>query len=413
MVSVPMPAAAYSGRRWLVPIGVLLLAATVAAGVYRVLGVPHHHRAASAIHDEDEDERRAPLTPEQEQRLTVQRVGPRDFDQPLLVPGTLAFDEERSTPVFTPQEGIVRAILARPGDRVDAGQPLAEIESADLLEAESGLVAAASGKAKAAAARRQAEREAARAQRLYQAKAGSLKDQEEAEAELAEAVAEDEGADAELAAARRKLALIGIADADIDALLRSRAVDRSAVLRAPLAGLVVARKVSPGQFVRSEGDEPLFAVADPSRMWVMADVPETASARVLPGLDATVAVPALPGRSFRARLAWVGAALAEGSHRLPARLEVDNADGALKAGMAAEIRIAQPPRHSLAVPATAVVRGDGPPVVWVRTDRGRFQRREVSLGAEQDGAVEVLRGLADGEAVVVAGAVYLDQRAMR
>jgi cobalt-zinc-cadmium efflux system membrane fusion protein len=409
MVSVPMPVPAPSGRRWSVPTAVLLLAAVAAIGVYLLLGMQRHHAAAPR----DDDEADAPLTPEQEERLVVERVGTRDFDQPLLVPGTLAFDEERSTPVFTPQDGLVRAILARPGERVEPGQPLAEIESSELLEAESGLVEAAADKAKAATERRHAEHEAERAQRLYAAKAGSLKDQEEAEAERDEAVAEDESADAGLAAARRKLSLLGIVDADIDGLLRSRAADRRAVLRAPIAGVVVARKVAPGQVVRSDSEEPLFAVADPALMWVMAEVPESASSRVLTGLEATVTVPALPGRGYRARVAWVGVALAEESRRLPARCEVENDDGVLKAGMAAEVRIAQPPRHSLAVPATAVVRGESGTTVWVRTDRGRYQRREVALGAEQDGTVEVLHGLAEGEQVVAEGAVYLDQRAMR
>jgi cobalt-zinc-cadmium efflux system membrane fusion protein len=147
-------------------------------------------------------------------------------------------------------------------------------------------------------------------------------------------------------------------------------------------------------------------------MWMIANVPEAASALIRPGQAVTARVAALPGRTFSGTVNVVGATVDPQTRRTMVRTVIADPDRVLRAGMFADftIRVGDPLR-SLAVPASAIVReGDGSMTVWLTTDRRRFEKRTVRPGLSQNGQVQLLDGARSGDLVVTDGAIFLTNK---
>ena len=241
---------------------------------------------------------------------------------------------------------------------------------------------------------------------LYDAKGGSLQDWQQAQADLT-------NAETALASVRNRLSILGKSNTEITDLERARTMNPVATLTAPIGGVVVDRQVGPGQFLQSGGSTPLFTIADPSTVWLMAIVRETDAGVVKLGQSVEVRVLAYPTRTFNARLTHVGALLDPITHRLPVRAEIDNHDGALKPEMFANFRIlTSGASESPAVPEAAVVYEGDRTHVWVATSDGLLSLRAIRRGRSNDGWVEVLDGLKSGERVVTQGSLFIDQAAV-
>ena len=143
-------------------------------------------------------------------------------------------------------------------------------------------------------------------------------------------------------------------------------------------------------------------------MWLRVNVPETDIRFVKMGQQVQVRVMAYPNDTFTARVTYIGVSIDPATRRVPVRAEIANRDLRLKPEMFATTRIiADEETTSPAVPANAIVR-DGPVArVWVQVGKGEFERRNVTLGMQQDGLVQVTEGLKAGEHVVSDGAVFL------
>ena len=102
----------------------------------------------------------------------------------------------------------------------------------------------------------------------------------------------------------------------------------SFAVTAPFAGTVIEKKAVLGTL--AVPSEPMFTVADLSRVWIQADLPEAALAKVRVGANAKVTVPAYPGETFDGRVGYIGAGLDKETRTVAARIEVANADGRLK-----------------------------------------------------------------------------------
>ncbi len=397
---------------------VVVAALALAASALFGLGHVRHHSASSQPEPQSTGAGTAELITlnvDQEAHLRVQPIERRRFASRAFASGRIEYMEELSTPVFSPQEGQLRRFLVKPGERVEQGQPLAEIDSADVLQAESDLLNALPALAKAKSQAEHAQRAADRQKRLVDAEAGALKDYEDAQAELAGALDELRAAEATSGAAREHLKMFGKSDDDLQAIANGRGIDRLAILRAPIAGIVTSRgKVGTGQVVRTDAEAPLLAVADSSTMWFIGDVPEAESTAMRVGLSAEIRVSALPGRVFTATIAQVGDAINAETRRLAIRCEIPNPDGALKAGMFADVQVSgNDGAEALAVPATAVIRGGAAPAVWCATGDHAYARKTIETGTEQDGMLAVAHGLEAGDRVVVEGAVFLDSQMER
>ena len=182
-------------------------------------------------------------------------------------------------------------------------------------------------------------------------------------------------------------------------------------INAPLDGTIIARKVGPGQYVRADAGDQLYAIADLSVMWLKANVPEVDIPLVKVGQELEVRVTALPERVFRARITAIGAASDAATRRVVVRSEIPNPDGALRAEMFASFKIATGDGETaLAVPTDAVIWDGEQATVWVERERDPklFERRQVKLGLEQEGRLLVRSGLTGGERVVARGAIFID-----
>ena len=255
---------------------------------------------------------------------------------------------------------------------------------------------------------------AARAPEIYRTAGGALKDAQSAQNDLAVARAGVRTAEAALGQARDKLAIMGKTPQEITHLENVTEVvgiHAETKLHAPIGGVVATRAVSVGQYIHSAIPRPPFTINDPRTVWLIAQLPESDAARVHVGDRVAVTTPAYPGRVFRARIDNIAASLDPATHRLPVRATIANADGALKPQMFASFTIASnaPDPGGVTVPAAAVIReGDGARV-WVAEPGRVLRARAVKLGDSANGMVRVTGGLRDGERIVTAGALFVNE----
>jgi cobalt-zinc-cadmium efflux system membrane fusion protein len=363
--------------------------------------------AAPAASQKSGDTVRA--TPDQMHQLSIAEVATYPFRVQKFAIGQIAYNEDTSTAVLTPFSGRVTRLIAKIGDAVKRGDPLFDIDSPEIVQPQNDFVAAIATLNKARSQLALAQIVERRARDLYTGKAGPLKELQSAEAGLVAAENDMRSAATALEAGRNRLRILGWPDAQVTALQEKGAIVRSTPIHAPIDGTVVARKVGPGQYVRNDSNESLYSIANLSTMWLKAYVPETDIRYVRVGQEIEVKVPALPDRSYKARIVHVGSASDAATRRVVVRSEVPNGDGTLKSEMFATFKItAGPDETSPSVPIESVIRERDLATVWVQVEPMLFHRRAVKLGIEQDGRVQIRDGLKAGEQVVAHGAIFVD-----
>jgi cobalt-zinc-cadmium efflux system membrane fusion protein len=327
--------------------------------------------------------------------VKVEPVGEREFPIEKQAVGSIDFNEEMSVQVFTPYPGRIIGLFAKVGDDVKKGQTLFTIDSPDLLQAESILIAAAG-------VLEFTTRNLARLKALYATRAVSQKDMEQAGSDQQTA----EGA---LRAARDAVRLFGKTDAEIDRIIAERMADPTLVVQSPISGRITARNAAPGLYVQPGGAPAPYSLSDISTMWMLANVAETDSPAFKMGQEVKVKAIAFPDRVFDGKITTIGASVDPITRRVLVRSEVSNPRDELRSGMFANfvIRTGDSVR-STAVPLDGVVReGDGTMTVWVTADRRRFTKRTVSIGRQRDGYRQITEGLQPGELVATEGALFL------
>jgi multidrug efflux pump subunit AcrA (membrane-fusion protein) len=328
--------------------------------------------------DEDHDHEAAPpssvtLSPEAVAAADIRTepAATRLLALRIAAAGELEWNARRVVHLTARTPGRLERVLVVRGDRVREGQLLAELYSPDYLTLQAEYVQAAS--------------------RLKR-HAGDT--------------AEEGPARAFLAGARDRLRLLGVPDAEIEALGASSAPRPLLAVRAPFGGTVLECNVVAGD--AAELGTSLFRLADPSSLWACLHIQESDLAAVKAGGEVVLRTQAYPGEDFRGRLVLVGDVVEAGTRTVEGRVEIGSAGGRLKPGMFVEASIASAgERRALVVPETALQDDSGRSVVFVRTGERTFARREVRIGARSGGAVEILEGLAAGEIVVTSGSFLL------
>jgi cobalt-zinc-cadmium efflux system membrane fusion protein len=383
-------------RQWrTVIIGAVVLAALVAA-VWLAAKALRPHESSTAEVSSPPGTFRASAS--QLKTFTIETVQPHAFVSEELTEGKIGVNGDRATPVISPYSGRVTRVIAGLGDTVKAGAALATLEASEFVQAQNDL-------AVAAAQVKLAHINETRKHALYDAKGGSLQDWQQAQADLT-------SAETGLNSVRNRLQIFGKSPADIARLEASQSMSPVATLTAPIAGVVVDRQVGPGQYLQA-GGTPVFTIADPSSVWLLANVRETDAGLVKLGQSVEVRVLAYPKRIFKARVTYVAAVIDPVTHRLPVRAEIDNRDGALKPEMFANFRIlTSDATQSPAVPEVAVVYEGSAAHVWVVGADGLLIYRAIHAGRSNDGLVEVLDGLKVGERIVTKGGLFIDQAAV-
>jgi len=309
--------------------------------------------------------------------------------------GSIDFDENRSVQVFTPYQGKIIQAFGDIGDEVAKGKTLFTIDSPDLIQAESALIAAAGVDELTTAT-------LARAKELYETKGIAQKD-------LEQAVSDQQTAEAALKAARDAVRVFGKSEAEIDAIVAKRKIDPALVVPSPVSGRITARVAQPGLFVQPGNTPAPYTIADVSTIWMLASVTESDSPFFRLGQEVKVKVMALPQRVFEGKITTIGETVDPNTHTVVVRSEVRDPKHELRAGMLATFVIRTgDPVTTIAVPQNGVVReGDGTMTVWVTSDRHHFTRKMVQIGLRQDGLDQITEGLQAGELVVTDGAIFL------
>jgi membrane fusion protein, heavy metal efflux system len=338
------------------------------------------------------------LTEKQASTLKIGAVGSRDFTLFKTAVGTIDFNEDFLVQVFSQYPGKILKANFNIGDDVKAGDVLFTIDSPDLLQAESTLLATAG-------VLELQKRTLARATGLLKAGGSAQKD-------VDQSTSDEQTAEGNFKAARDAVRIFGKTDAEIDQIVEKRKVDSVLLVPSPISGRIVARSAAPG-FLTQPGTAPApYAVADLSTMWMIANVIEADAPAYKLGQSVEVTVPAYPDTVFKGRVTTLGSIIDPNTHRQLVRSQIDDPKHLLRSGMFASfvIRVGDP-MPSLAVPANGVVReGDGTMTVWVTSDSRHFTKRTVKVGLQQDDWSQILEGLQPGEIVVTDGAVFLSNR---
>jgi len=324
--------------------------------------------------------------------------------------GQIAFNEDASTVVLTPFSGRVTRLIAKTGDDVKRGDPLFEIDSPEVVQAQTDLIAALHGLEKSKSQVALAKRVLDRQTGLLADKATAMREVDQARNDFAIAESDLATTQGTLMAARNRLrVIVGRDRGEVERVERERSVNPLITINAPIDGTVIGRKVGPGQYVRTDAGDPLYSIADLSTMWLKANVPENDIAHVRVGQEIEIRVTAVPDRVFKARISAIGAASDTTTRRVVVRSEIPNPDRALKSDMFASFRITigggDP---SPVVPVEAVIRDGDQAAVWIVREPTLFHRRKVKVGLERDGRVQILEGVGAGEQVVGRGAVFVD-----
>lgn len=315
----------------------------------------------------------------------------------LRVPGRVEADETRLARVGAPVAGRITDLAAAVGDEVKRGQTLATLNSTELSSAQLGYL-------KALSQRSLASRAAARAQQLLEADVIGTAEVQRRQAELAQA-------EAEAAAARDQLKVLGMGAGAIDRLSATGTITSVTHIVASLSGTVIERKVTEGQVVQPA--DGVFLIADLSRVWVSADVPEQSAGALRIGESVQAEIPALANRRVQGDVQFVSPTVSPDTRTIRARMVLDNADREFKPAMLASVLLRSSPQRRLTIPVEAVVRDENRDFVFVQSGEGAFRLREVSLGVEHEGRRVVLGGLRETDRLVSGGAFHLNNERQR
>lgn len=336
------------------------------------------------------------LSPSQMNSIKVEPVGSYRFDVEKDAVGNISYADDLSVDVFPPYQGTIIKALVELGTPVQKDQPLYTINSPDLIQAESTLIGAA-------ATYELTTKELARAKDLYTTNVGVP------QKELEQAISDQQTAEGALKAARDAVRVFGKTDTEIDQMIASRTIDPALVVRSPIAGKVTAFNAPAGLLVQPGSGTAPYSVANVTVKWMLANVPEGESASYQVGQPVEVKVMAYPDRAFKGKVSKIYEAVDPNTHRVTIRSEIADSRNELRPGMLANFVIrVDGPVVATAIPANGVVREpDGTMVAWVTTDHRHFVQKTIKTGLHQNGQVQILDGVQQGEFVVSDGAVFL------
>ena len=328
----------------------------------------------------DESEPAAPgqirISTEKVQKLGVrtEAAQSRTLDRTVRAAGRVEPDERRVYAITPKFEGYVERLLVNvTGQPVSKGQPLFEVYSPELVSAQREYAIAVQGVAA-----------------LKEAGGPALAGMQQ----LAES-------------SLQRLRNWDISDEQIKALAGTGEAKRTLTYRSTVSGIVTEKKAQQGN--RFMPGEVLYQVADLSSVWVIAEVFEQDIGLIRTGAQAQVRINAYPGQSFGGKITYVYPTLKAETRTVPVRVELANPGMLLKPAMFAQVELSVPAKGSVVtVPVSAVIDSGTRQIVLIQKGEGRFEPREVKLGARNDTHVEVLEGVKDGEEVVVAANFLID-----
>ena len=334
------------------------------------------------------------LSAAQRQHIRVYTVVPSAYHKTVETNGAVDFDNDQATSVLAPFSGPVSRLLVSLGARVKRGDALAAIDSPDY--------------ATAVGAYRKALATAATNRRLADADKDLVEHNGVSRREAAQAETDAVSAEADRDAALQALVSLNVSAETIKDIQEGRPnVRPEAIIRAPIAGTVVERLITPGALL-SAGTTPCFTVADLSRVWVMAQVFGSDLAAVSVGDSAEVET-GVGSSKFSGKVDNIAALVDPDTRSVVVRVVVENPGDLLKKQMYVRVLIhAHQESSGLLVPVSSILRDDeNLPFVYTVQRDGSFARRRVTLGYRAGDQYDIADGLKSGDQIVVDGALFL------
>jgi RND family efflux transporter MFP subunit len=309
----------------------------------------------------------------QNMNVRVEPVRRRDLSRAIRTVGHLDCDQERMVSVTTRfQVFIEKVFVSYVGQPVRRGQPLFEVYSPELVQTQQELLAA-----------------------LRYAHRMSGADPETRQR-----------AESLVASARQRLSYWDISDEQVAEIEAGGKVLRTLTVVSPFTGVVMQRMPGLEGMAIRPGMEALH-VADLSSLWLTVEVYEDQLAWLGPGSAAEVSFDYFPGERITGRVRYIEPEVSPVTRTVRLTLEVPNRDGRLRVGMYATVSFTPVvATDAVVVPAQAVIRSGTRDLVVIALGQGRFNPRQVTLGAQSDGLIQVLDGL-DGSEQVVTSAQFL------
>ena len=316
------------------------------------------------------------ISTEKVQKLGVrtEAVSLRALDKVVRAAGRIEPDERQTFTIAAKFEGYVERLHANvTGQAVSKRQPLFEVYSPELVSAQREYAIAAQG-------------------------IDALKD----------ASVESQRGMRELAdSSLSRLRNWDISDEQVKVLAKSGDARRTLTFRSPVAGIITEKKAVQG--MRFMPGEMLYQVANLSSVWVIADVFEQDIGLVKSGGKAQVQINAYPDKVFQGTVSYVYPTLRPETRTVQVRVDLSNPGGLLKPGMFAQVELPTASKGlGLTVPTSAVIDSGTRQIVLVQLKEGRFEPRDVKVGARSDDRIEVTEGVREGEQVVIAANFLID-----
>lgn len=336
------------------------------------------------------------LTPDEEKTIGVKTVPAteRPLRARLRAMGAITVPQTRKAIVSYAFPARIASVSANIGAWVMRGQLLVTLQSEKVGDAKAEYH-------KAKADQELAQRSYEREKRLFDGGVGAQKNYFAAETELR--VAENN-----LNAADKKLHVLGFSEEEVQVIAHTHQIDAAITLYAPITGKVVETHAVLGAIVDQSSE--ILTIVDPRVLWVDAEIYERDIAKIRIGQDTSLMVPAYPGETFAGTISYISDLVKAETRTIAVRTEVQNPQQRLKPGMFADVTFFLGDRtNALALPEIAILDNQDEHLVFVRSNDG-YIPQVVEVGTKENGYCEILRGLKEGDLVVVNGQFQLKSK---
>jgi cobalt-zinc-cadmium efflux system membrane fusion protein len=334
------------------------------------------------------------VSKEQLEHLRIVSVKQESWQLSIETTGTVDLNNDRTAQAITQVSGPISRLVVDVGSIVKEGDPLLYVSSPDLVNAISVYRKARNQEdAKKRVADRQKE--------LMDHGAIAVKDYESAVADYNDSVTDVE-------TAVQALRIFGITEQEIaQADQQGKSISKEMAVRAPIAGTIVQKLVTPGQLIQA-GTTPCFMISELSTVWVQGHIFDRDLTNIHVGDPVKETNPDLH-MSFKGTVSYIGAFTDPATRTTPVRIVTQNPGGLLKKDMFVNASIEPDIRKTvLMLPVSAVLRdAQNEPIVYVESETGKFAQRSVMIGEQRRDNVEIVSGLHMGEKVVGDGSLFL------
>ena len=332
------------------------------------------------------------ITPEIQKQIKTDTVSYQDISDTLLIPGRLETQNRRLAKIGSPITGRVSNLYVSLGDVVKKGQVLARINSIELTQTQLNLIKSSQLiglKTKAVE----------RAKLLFEADVISKAEMLRVENEL-------DAVKADYRASRDQLMVLGMSEKAVEKIETSGQINSFGDVISRFDGIIISRSINEGQIVNPQDD--LFHVADLSKLWAVANIPEQQSSFIQKDEVVEIEIPALDNKKLNAKIIFEDSIVDPQTRTVMVRAELDNTNLLLKPDMLTSMHISSKKISKMAIPISSVVRENDRNHVFVQNTPQTFRLRDVELGNKDGKLVSVLSGLSQGETIVTEGAFHLN-----